>query len=167
MKYNNTGFSNEKHTNMDLLHAALRERILILDGAMGTMLQAQGLTEEDFRRHHFTSFRKDLKGNNDVLCMTCPEAVLKVHNAYLEAGADIIETNTFNSNAVSQEEYGLQDLVYELNKAGAAVARKAADACTRLNPANRVSWRGPWVRPDAPPPCRRTSTILPCAISRR
>ena len=124
----------KKHMNMDLLHAALRERILILDGAMGTMLQAQGLTEEDFRRHHFTSFRKELKGNNDVLCMTCPEAVLKVHNAYLEAGADIIETNTFNSNAVSQEEYGLQDLVYELNKAGAAVARKAADACTRLNP---------------------------------
>ena len=80
----------KKHTNMDLLHAALRERILILDGAMGTMLQAQGLTEEDFRRHHFTSFRKDLKGNNDVLCMTCPEAVLRVHNAYLEAGADII-----------------------------------------------------------------------------
>ncbi len=125
----------KKNRTMDLLHASLQNRILILDGAMGTMLQAQGLTEANFRGSHFNSLKKELKGNNDVLCITCPEAVMKVHNAYLEAGADIIETNTFNSNAVSQADYGLQDLVYELNKAGAAVARAAADAYTRRNPA--------------------------------
>ena len=123
-----------KHQNMDHLHAALRERILILDGAMGTMLQKQGLTESDFRGTRFQSLEKELRGNNDVLCLTCPEAVRKVHNAYLEAGADIIETNTFNSNAVSQADYGLQDLVYELNKAGAQVARQAADEWTARTP---------------------------------
>ena len=122
------------HQNMDHLHAALRERILILDGAMGTMLQKQGLTESDFRGTRFQSLEKELRGNNDVLCLTCPEAVRKVHDAYLEAGADIIETNTFNSNAVSQADYGLQDLVYELNRAGAQVARQAADAWTGQTP---------------------------------
>lgn len=123
-----------KQKRMDLLLKNLEDRILILDGAMGTMLQAQGLTEADFRRCFFERHSKDLKGNNDILCLTRPDAVTKVHNAYLDAGADIIETNTFNSNSVSQADYGLEDRVYELNKAGAEVARKAADAYTALNP---------------------------------
>ncbi|OQA88843.1 MAG: Methionine synthase [Lentisphaerae bacterium ADurb.Bin242] len=123
-----------KQKNMDLLLASLEKRILILDGAMGTMLQQQGLTEADFRGIFFAGSEKNLKGNNDVLCITCPDAVKKVHEAYLEAGADIIETNTFNGNAISQAEYGLERFVYDLNKAGAAVARECADRFTAKNP---------------------------------
>ncbi len=112
-----------------LLTAALRERILILDGAMGTMLQGFGFTESDFRGSRFANHCVNLKGDNDVLNLTQPEAVMSVHEKYLAAGADIIETNTFNANAFSQSDYGLDDaaLIYELNKAGAAIARIAAD----------------------------------------
>lgn len=123
-----------KQKNMDLLLASLGKRILILDGAMGTMLQQQGLSEADFRGTRFAGSEKNLKGNNDVLCITCPDAVKKVHDAYLEAGADIIETNTFSGNAVSQADYCLEGAVYEINRAGAAVARECADRFTSKDP---------------------------------
>ncbi len=110
------------------LSAILRERIAILDGAMGTRIQALGLSEEDFRGDRFRDHPRDLRGDNDLLNLTRPDAVEAIHRSYLEAGADIVSTNTFNANAVSQAEYGLQDLVYELNRAGAEIARRAADA---------------------------------------
>ena len=114
--------------NCKNIREILQKRILVLDGAMGTMLQAQGLTDSDFNRGIFANHPVPLKGDNDVLCITRPDAVKAVHKAYLDAGADIIETNTFNSNAVSQADYGLQDHVYELAYAGAKIAREAADA---------------------------------------
>ena len=124
-----------KHKNMDLLLAALAERILILDGATGTELQKQGLTEENFRGNLFSASPVPLKGNNDILCLTCPDAVRKVHLSYLEAGSDIIETNTFSANIISQSEYGLGDQVYNIAKAGAAIARECADRYTAMDPA--------------------------------
>jgi len=119
----------------DALSKLLAERILILDGAMGTMLQAQKLTEEQFRSARFADHSKNLKGNNDILNITCPEAVLKVHRLYLEAGADIIETNTFNSTSISQSDYKMEAYVYEMAKEGARVARQAADEFTAKSPA--------------------------------
>ena len=104
----------------------LRQRILVLDGAMGTMIQRYQLQEADYRGERFRDHRTDLKGNNDLLVLTRPDVVSAIHGAYLAAGADIIETNTFNANAVSQADYGLEDLVYELNVAAAALARQAA-----------------------------------------
>lgn len=119
---------------IEFLKSQLQKRILVLDGAMGTMLQAQGLKESDFNAGPFANHPKPLMGDNDVLCITRPDAVKTVHNAYLEAGADIIETNTFNSNAVSQADYGLEDRVYDLAFAGAKIAREAADAMTARTP---------------------------------
>ncbi len=109
------------------LSGALKERILIIDGAMGTMLQQKKFSEEDFRGDKFRTHEKDLKGNNDLLCITQPQAVYDVHLAYLEAGADIIETNTFNGTRCVQSEYGLDAYVREINLAAAGVARRAAD----------------------------------------
>ena len=125
----------KKHKNMDSLLNALSERILILDGATGTELQKQGLTEADFRGSLFRDPPVPLKGNNDVLCLTCPAAVRKVHESYLDAGADIIETDTFSANVISQSEYGLADQVYNIARAGAAIARECADRYTAANPA--------------------------------
>src|SRR5215472_11145455 len=107
------------------LENLLRERILVLDGAMGTMIQARKLTEEDYRGQEFAHHPKSLRLNNDVLCITQPRLVEDVHCQYLEAGADIIETNTFNANAVSLAEYGLESHAYEINRAGAQAARRA------------------------------------------
>ena len=120
---------------IDKLHGLLAERILILDGAMGTMLQGMKLTDADFHGERFKNHVKPLKGNNDILNITRPDAVAKVHRLYLDAGADIIETNTFNSNAISQADYQLSDIAYELNREGARIARKTADEVTALNPA--------------------------------
>ncbi|MDJ0700768.1 MAG: methionine synthase [Woeseiaceae bacterium] len=106
---------------------ALDERILILDGAMGTMIQGCGLTEDDFRGERFADWQRDLKGNNDLLSITRPDVIRDIHSSFLAAGADIIETNTFNSNAPSLGDYGMQDLVREFNLAAARVARECAD----------------------------------------
>jgi 5-methyltetrahydrofolate--homocysteine methyltransferase len=108
------------------LAALMAERILVLDGAMGTMLQRQGLDEAAFRGSRFASHPRDLRGNNDVLALTQPAVVAAVHHAYLEAGADVIETNTFTASAVSQADYGLEGCVYELNRAAAELAVGAA-----------------------------------------
>ena len=117
-------------TRLASLHAALKQRILVLDGAMGTMIQTHGLSEADYRGLRFAEHPSDLKGNNDLLTLSKPEVIRGIHEAYLEAGADILETNTFNSTRVSQADYGLESLVEELNTAGAALARAACDAFT-------------------------------------
>ncbi len=109
------------------LRELLARRILILDGAMGTMVQKHGLVEADYRGERFKSHAKDLKGNNDLLCLTRPDVIGGIHAAYLEAGADILETDTFNATRVSQAEYGLEEIAYELNVAGARLAREVAD----------------------------------------
>jgi 5-methyltetrahydrofolate--homocysteine methyltransferase len=112
----------------EALRSLFRERILVLDGAMGTMIQPLGLTEVDFRGDRFRDHAHPLQGNNDLLVLTRPDAIREIHAAYFAAGADIVETNTFNAQRVSQADYGLEDLVYELNVAGARLAREAADA---------------------------------------
>lgn len=101
-----------------MIQDEIKKRILILDGAMGTAIQQYGLTEADFRGSEFISHPVNLKGNNDILNLTCPEVIRQIHRSYIEAGADIIETNTFNSNAISQAEYRGEKLVYRLNYAG-------------------------------------------------
>ena len=116
------------------LQQIIQERILLLDGAMGTMIQRYRLTEADYRGDRFHDFLHDLKGNNDLLSLTQPQIIREIHNAYLDAGADIIETNTFNANAISQSDYGLESLAYELNVASAKIARECADHFTRQNP---------------------------------
>ena len=105
----------------------LGERILVLDGAMGTVIQSYGLGEADYRGERFCDWPRDLKGNNDLLVLTRPEVIGEIHRSYFEAGADIVETNTFNSNATSQADYGTEALVRELNLAAAQIARRAAD----------------------------------------
>ncbi|MFZ0921684.1 MAG: methionine synthase, partial [Candidatus Acidiferrales bacterium] len=116
------------------LKALLNQRIVILDGAMGTMIQARNLAEADYRGKEFARHPRDLRLNNDVLNITQPEIVESIHRQYLEAGADIIETNTFNSSAISMAEYGLQDRVYDLNKAAAQIARRAVERFLAENP---------------------------------
>ncbi len=121
-------------TIRETLDKLLSERILILDGAMGTMIQRHGLEEKDFRGERFASHRIDLKGNNDLLVLTRPDVIAGIHREYLDAGADIIETNSFNSNAVSQADYALESLVYELNLEAGKLARAAADEYTKKTP---------------------------------
>ena len=133
------------------LETALAQRILIIDGAMGTMIQRHGLEEADYRGERFAGGYDhahgagcahagaapeghDLKGNNDLLLLSRPEVIAQIHTAYLEAGADLVETNTFNATSVSQADYHLEHLVYELNKAGAAVARACCDAVAATTP---------------------------------
>ncbi len=114
------------HERAALLKQLLAERIVLLDGAMGTMIQSYKLSEADYRGERFADFPHDLRGNNDLLSLTQPEVIRSIHRAYLEAGSDIIETNTFNSNTPSMADYHMQDLVYELNVAGARLACEEA-----------------------------------------
>jgi len=112
----------------------LAQRVLVLDGAMGTMIQKHRLSEEDFRGGQFRSWNRPLRGNNDILNLTRPDIIQSIHMAYLEAGADIIETNTFNANRISQADYGMEEQVYAINRAAAAIASTAAMEMTRRNP---------------------------------
>ncbi len=107
--------------------ALLEQRVVIFDGAMGTMIQRHRFSEEQFRGERFKAWRSDLRGNNDLLSLTQPTIIADIHRAYLDAGADVISTNTFNSTAVSQADYGMQDLVGELNLDAARLARQVAD----------------------------------------
>ena len=116
------------------LERLLRERIVIIDGAMGTMIQTYKLDEAAFRGERFQRWPKDLKGLNDLLNLTRPSVVEEIHQQYLEAGADIIETNTFNSQAISLADYGMESLGYEMSKAGAECARRAADRTMASEP---------------------------------
>lgn len=119
---------------MKSLQQCAAERILIIDGAMGTMIQRYKLEEADYRGERFKDYQMDVKGNNDLLCITQPQIVEAIHREYLEAGADIIETNTFSSTTIAQADYEMQALAYELNLEAAKIARKAADDYTARNP---------------------------------
>ena len=137
------------------LTASLRDRVLVIDGAMGTMLQGYGLTEADYRGSRFADSTIDLRGNSDILCLTRPDIVTEIHQAYLEAGADIVCTNTFTASSISQADYDLAGVSYELTKAAAALARDAADAFATaeqpryvagaLGPTNRTASMSPEV----------------------
>ena len=126
--------SHNRASRLALLPDLLAERILLIDGAMGTMLQTYRLGEADYRGTRFADWPRDLKGNNDLLAMTRPEIVGAIHGQYLEAGADILETNTFNANAISMADYGMEELSYEINVAGAALARRIADEFEAKDP---------------------------------
>lgn len=112
----------------------LKERILVLDGAMGTMIQRHKLEEEDFRNESLKDHKKPLKGNNDLLSITRPEIIKEIHELYFEAGADIVETNTFSGTTIAQADYGLEHLVYDINFESARLAREAADDFTKREP---------------------------------
>ena len=124
----------ERVNTRALLEDLLNRRVLVLDGAMGTVIQSFGLTEEDFRGDRFRDHPKDLKGCNDLLSMTRPDVIARIHRAYLDAGADIIETNTFIANRLTMENYGLQAHCVEINRTAAELARRVADEVTALNP---------------------------------
>ncbi len=139
----------------DLISKLLKERIVFLDGAMGTMIQGYKLEEEDFRGEQFKDHHIDLKGNNDLLCLTRPEIITEIHRSYLEAGADIIETNSFNANKLSQSDYELQHIIPELNKAAAQVARIAVDEFMSENPDRKCFVAG------ALGPTNKTASLSP------
>jgi len=160
----------DRQKRIEALKQALTARILLLDGAMGTMIQAFKLNENDYRGERFQDWKFDLKGNNDLLSVTRPQVIQKIHREYLEAGADIIETNTFNSNAPSMSDYGLESLVAELNSSAARIAREAADThaakCGQprfvagvLGPANRTAS----ISPDVNDPSYRNITFTDLA----
>ena len=112
---------------MKSLYDVIKERILVLDGAMGTMIQGYNLKEEDFRGERFKNYPSSLKGNNDLLSITQPQIISEIHKKYLEAGADILETNTFSSNSISMADYNMEDLVYELNFESVKIAKKLSN----------------------------------------
>lgn len=121
-------------TTLEQLQLLLNERILVIDGAMGTMIQRHKLSEQDFRGERFREHPHDLKGNNDLLVLTQPDIIRTIHRDFLAAGADVISTDTFNANAISQTDYHLENLAYELNVAAAKLAREVADEVTNANP---------------------------------
>jgi len=116
------------------INKEISKRILVLDGAMGTMLQRYNFSEEDFRGKRFKDYPTSLKGNNDLLSLTQPQAIAAIHRLYFEAGADIVETNTFSGTTIAMADYNMEDLVYELNYESAKIARQVADEFTRANP---------------------------------
>lgn len=144
---------------------ALEKRILVLDGAMGTMIQSYQLGEAEYRGTRFADWHRDLKGNNDLLCLTRPQVISDIHTAYLDAGADIIQTNTFNANRISLADYGMEDLAFDINKTAAALARAAADAASTpdkprfvagsIGPTNRTAS----ISPDVSNPGARNVTF--------
>ena len=154
-------------TDIVRLEAALATRILVLDGAMGTMVQRLSLSEADFRGTRFANHPHDVRGNNDLLVLSRPEAVAGIHAEYLAAGADLIETNTFSANAVSQADYGLEAIAAELNVAAARLARRAADEWTARTPDRPrfvAGAMGPTTKvlsisPDVNNPARRSITF--------
>ena len=140
---------------MNGLEDALQSRIVIMDGAMGTMIQTHQLGEGEFRGSRFETHSCDVKGNNDLLSLTQPQIIEAIHVKYLEAGADIIETNTFNSNAISMADYHMEHLAYELNVAGAQVAKRAVARVQGAEP-DRMCWVA-----GALGPTNRTASMSP------
>ncbi len=150
-----------------ILTRLLQERILIMDGAMGTMIQGFGLGEDEYRGERFGDHGQELKGNNDLLSLSRPQVIEEIHREFLEAGADLIETNTFNAQAISQADYGTESLVYEMNVASARIARRVAAELTErqadkprfvlgsLGPTNRTLS----ISPDVDDPARRAVTF--------
>jgi 5-methyltetrahydrofolate--homocysteine methyltransferase len=135
------------------LKAALKERIMVLDGAAGTFIQSYGLDESGYRGERFVDWPKDVRGNNDLLILSRPDIVREMHNAYLAAGADIIETNTFSATSIAQSDYEMEGLAFELNREGAKLARECADKIAQPN-------RPRWVA-GAIGPTNRTASISP------
>lgn len=119
---------------MENIQNILKQRILVLDGAMGTMIQQYNLSEEDYRGERFKNFHKLLKGNNDLLSITQPHIIEEIHRSYLNAGADILETNTFSATSIAMADYDMQDFVKEINIESAKIAKKVADEFTAMNP---------------------------------
>lgn len=154
-------------TQIEQLHAAARQRILVLDGAMGTMIQLHQLQEADYRGEQFAQWHCDLKGNNDLLAVTQPELIYQIHCDYLAAGADIIETNTFNATTIAMADYDMQAQARQINLQAAQLARRAADEFTRrtpdkprfvagvLGPTNRTAS----ISPDVNDPGKRNVTF--------
>ena len=130
----NFPYQDRQATNKARLAELLKQRILFLDGAMGTEIQNYKLIEADYRGERFANFGRDVKGNNDLLVLTQPHIIRDIHRSYLEAGADIIETNSFNGTQISMADYGMENLAYEINKSAAALARQVCDEITALNP---------------------------------
>ena len=130
----NFPYQDRQATNKARLADLLKQRILFLDGAMGTEIQTYKLIEADYRGERFAGFGRDVKGNNDLLVLTQPHIIRDIHRSYLEAGADIIETNSFNGTQISMADYGMENLAYEINKSAAALARQVCDEITALNP---------------------------------
>jgi 5-methyltetrahydrofolate--homocysteine methyltransferase len=137
------------------LKAAAKQRILIIDGAMGTMIQRYKLDEAGYRGERFKDWPRDVKGNNDLLVLSQPQIISEIHKAYFEAGADIAETNTFNAQAISMADYGMEALSYEMNVAAARLAREAADAREAMTPGRACAVAG------AIGPTNRTASISP------
>lgn len=138
-----------------ILHA-LRDRVLVIDGAMGTMIQRHRLQESDYRGNRFSTWPHDLKGNNDLLSLTRPDIIASIHSEYLAAGADIIETNTFNAQRISLADYGMEDLAYELNLESAKLARKAVDDYRSSDPSGKLCFVA-----GAIGPTNRTASLSP------
>ena len=146
----------------------LKERILILDGGMGTMVQGFKLTEKDYRGKQFADWTSDLKGNNDLLCITRPDVIKSIHRQYLDAGADIFATNTFNANAISMEDYGMQGQVRNINLAAGKLAREVADGFMKEHPDRTIFVAGSVgptnktasMSPDVSDPAYRAVTYL-------
>src|SRR5215213_7489169 len=122
---------------MNNIKDLLNKRILVIDGAMGTMIQRYKLTEEDYRGERFKDWPSDIKGNNDLLCLTKPEVIKAIHKEYLAAGANLIETNTFNAQKVSLADYNMQSLAFEINVAAAKVAKEAIKEFEQENTLNK------------------------------
>lgn len=144
----------DRSVRLQALHQALKDRILILDGGMGTMIQSYKLEEVDYRGKRFADWPSDVKGNNDLLVITRPDVIGGIEKAYLDAGADILETNTFNATRISMADYGMEELAYELNVEGARLARKIADAKTLENPDKPRFVAGVLAQPAARARCR-------------
>ncbi|MDB4824049.1 methionine synthase [Saprospiraceae bacterium] len=134
---------------------AIKERILILDGAMGTMIQRHKLTEEDYRGDRFSEYHMDIKGNNELLSLTQPQIIAEIYQQYYEAGADIVETNTFSANSISQADYDMTELAYEMNVESAKIAKSVANIYTQYNPAKPKYVAG------ALGPTNRTASLSP------
>ena len=156
-----------RRQRLEQLTQTLGGRIVVLDGAMGTMIQSYKLSENEFRGERFQNHTVDLRGNNDLLNLTRPNLIEEIHREFLLAGADIIQTNTFNSTSISQSDYGLESAVYELNRSGAAIARRVADEVAIetsrprwvagvLGPTNRTAS----ISPDVSNPYYRNITFL-------
>ncbi len=144
---------------MKTIQDALKERILIIDGAMGTMIQRYKLSEEDYRGTRFADYPSDLKGNNDLLSITRPEIIKAIHLEYLEAGADIIETNTFNAQAISLADYNMSEIAYELNIAAVNCAKEAVKSFLEKHP-ERADQAGPFIA-GAIGPMNKTLSLSP------
>lgn len=144
-----------RQQRINALKKAAQARILILDGAMGTMIQRYSLDEASYRGGRFEDHVSDVKGNNDLLCLSQPQIIREIHEAFLEVGADILEANSFNANSISQSDYGMEDLSFEINVAAARIAREAADAWESKTPER------PRFVAGAIGPTNRTASISP------